>query len=199
MIRRIAPLLIFAAVAGLVMTTLPTFSATKIDDEHIAGQVARLKANAIAVQDAEIRSLSVGSTIYVDDVISTGPNARIELKMIDDSVLRPGERTIFVVIDYAFKGRDGKAIFRLLKGSVRAVTGKLAKLDDKPFTLETELATVGIRGTDFFAGYIHDEFHVGLLGGDGVYVENSAGRVEITKIGDGTKINGMISYGLDTK
>ncbi len=108
--------------------------------------------------------------------------------MIDDAVMMLGERAVFIVIDYVYQGDKGNAATRLLSGALRSVTGKIAKLEDKPFKVYSELGTVGIRGTDFWASYMHGEFHVGLLGGAGVYVENEAGRTEITRIGDGTKI-----------
>ena len=157
----------------------------------MAGTVTKIKASTIAVQDALPRPLMVGSPVYVGDVISTGVGARIEVRMIDDGVITLGERTVFVVIDYVFKDNQGNAALRLLSGAVQAVTGGIGKLENRPFVMLTELATVGIRGTDFFVGFIHDELHVGLLGGAGVYVENPAGRVEITEIGDGTKITSL--------
>jgi ferric-dicitrate binding protein FerR (iron transport regulator) len=99
-----------------------------------------------------------------------------------------GASTIFIVIDYIFQGNEGNAATRLLTGALRSITGKIAQLKDKPFKVYSELGTVGIRGADFWAGYLYGEFHVGLLGGAGVYVENEAGRTELTRIGDGTKI-----------
>ena len=44
----------------------------------------------------------VGSPIYVGDVISTSPKARLEIRMIDDAVMRLGERAVFIVIDYIY-------------------------------------------------------------------------------------------------
>ena len=166
----------------------PTKHQTKIAKENVAGKVTRLKSSAIAVQDAVPRPLMVGSPIYVGDVISTSPKARLEIRMIDDAVMTLGERAVFIVIDYIYQGDEGNAATRLLSGALRSITGKIAKLEGKPFKVYSELGTVGIRGTDFWAGYLHGEFHVGLLGGAGVYVENEAGRIEITRIGDGTKI-----------
>lgn len=177
-----------AILAGTIFLSLPALGAPETPEDHLAGTVTKLKASAIAVQDALARPLMVGSPVYVGDVISTGTDARIEIRMIDDGVLTLGERTVFVVIDYVFKGSQGNAALRLLSGAARVVTGGIGKLDNRPFMVLTELATVGIRGTDFFVGFIHEELHVGLLDGAGVYVENPAGRVEITEIGDGTKV-----------
>jgi hypothetical protein len=55
----------------------------KTDQENIAGTVTRLNSSALAVQDAVPRALMVDSPIYVGDVISTGPEARLEITMID--------------------------------------------------------------------------------------------------------------------
>ena len=172
----------------MTFLSLPALGATETTEDHVAGMVTRLKARVVAVQDALPRPLMVGSPVYVGDVISTGADARVEVRMIDDGVVTLGERTVFVIIDYVFKGNQGNAALRLLSGAVRAVTGGIGKLENRPFMVLSEVATVGIRGTDFFAGFIHDEFHVGLLGGAGIYVENTAGSVELTKIGDGTKV-----------
>ena len=180
--------LISTVFAGAIFLSLSTIGAPVTPEDHVAGTVTKLKARAVAVQDALPRPLEVDSPVYVGDVISTGADARIEVRMIDDGVITLGERTVFVVIDYVFKDSRGNAALRLLSGAVRAVTGGIGKLENRPFMVLSEVATVGIRGTDFFAGFIHDEFHVGLLGGAGVYVKNSAGSVELTKIGDGTKV-----------
>ncbi|MDA1090165.1 MAG: FecR family protein [Proteobacteria bacterium] len=156
--------------------------------ESIAGTVTRIKSSAIAVQNAVPRPLMVGSPIYVGDVISTSSEARLEITMIDDAVMTLGASAIFIVLDYIYQGDGGNAATRLLSGALRSTSGNISKPKDKPFKLYSEFGTIGIRGTDFWAGYLHGEFHVGLLSGAGVYVENDAGRVEITRIGYGAKI-----------
>ena len=60
-----------------------------------------------------------------------------------------------------------------------------------PFEVETEFATIGIRGTTFWGGRMEDgQFHIALLEGKAIVVENRAGRVEITRVGDGTRVAG---------
>jgi len=77
---------------------------------------------------------------------------------------------------------------RLLEGAFVATSGTLMKQADASFTIETELATIGIRGTTFWGGSLDEEFSVLLLDGKGVYVETSAGRVELTNVGQGTSV-----------
>ena len=155
--------------------------------EDVAGTVTRLKGSAVAMQDALPRVLKVGDKILRGDVISTGAGARLEMKMLDDAVMTLGEKTIFVVIDYITQGEPNAAM-RLLQGAFSAVSGDMMKTAGARFTVETETATIGIRGTTFWGGMLDGVFEVALLDGKAVIVENKAGRVVIDKIGEGTAI-----------
>lgn len=156
-------------------------------DGEVAGQVTRLQNAAMAIQDALPRVLSVGSEILVGDVISTGKNARIEIRMLDDSVMTLGARTNFVVVDFVFQPNEGNAAFRLLEGAFKAASGELVKVADANFIVDTPTATIGIRGTEFWGGSLAGDFEVALLSGKGVYVETKKGRVDLTTVGEGTK------------
>ncbi|NQV47909.1 MAG: FecR domain-containing protein [Rhodospirillaceae bacterium] len=156
--------------------------------DAVAGSVQRLQGSAVALQDAVPRSLKIGDRVLIGDVLSTGPGGRLEIKMIDDGIFTLGERTVFVVLDYTFGG-GGAATLRLMEGALSAVSGQIAKLGTNSFRLETEFATIGVRGTKLWAGTMHDgAFHVALWSEGGVIVENKSGRAEITTRGFGTHI-----------
>ena len=154
----------------------------------VAGTVTRLKGSAVAMQDAVPRPLKVGDKVHKGDVISTGKGARLEMKMLDDAVMTLGEKTIFVVIDYIAVGAEPNAAMRLLQGAFGAVSGEMMKTAAATFTVETEAATIGIRGTRFWGGTLDGAFQVALLEGKAVIVENKAGRVVIDNVNDGTLI-----------
>jgi hypothetical protein len=156
-------------------------------EEDVAGIVERLQGTAVAMQDALPRVLNVGDKILRGDVISTGLGARVEMRMLDDAVMTLGEKTIFVVTDYIATGAEPLASFRLMQGAFKAVSGKIAGAEGR-FVVATEVATIGIRGTTFWGGTLDGEFEVALLDGKGVYVETRTGRVELSKVGQGTKI-----------
>ena len=157
--------------------------------EDVAGTVVRIQGSAVAMQDAVPRPLKTGGKILKGDVISTGPGARLEFRMLDGAVMTLGEKTIFVVIDYITGGPEPNAAMRLLQGAFSAVSGDMMKMAGARFTVETETATVGIRGTTFWGGKLEGVFEVALLDGQEVIVENKAGRVVINKVGDGTRIS----------
>ncbi len=171
----------------VVLLLLISPAAQAVEDTE-AGRVTRIKASAIAIQDALPRVLAVGSRIFINDIISTGLGSRLEIKMIDDTVLTLSARTQFVVMEYRFKDDKGSAALRLLSGSLLVASGKLAALDARGFKLITDVATIGVRGTEFWVGPLGKFSHVQLLRGKGLYVENKMGRVEIRREGWGTFI-----------
>jgi hypothetical protein len=172
----------------VAMLGLAAAGAAHAQDGEVAGTVVRLKASAIAVQDAVPRILSVGSPVLIGDVLSTGKGARLEVRMIDGAVMTLGERTSFVVIDYVFVGGIGNAAMRLMNGALLMASGEIAKQAGNPFEVATEFGTIGIRGTTVWGGFIDDAWGVILLAGAGVRVETRAGRVDITELELGTMI-----------
>jgi len=172
----------FAALLGLLLIA-PAFA-----DDDVAGTVIRLQGSAVAMQDAVPRPLKEGAKILRGDVISTGKTSRLEMKMLDNAVLTLGERTVFVVIDYLPQAAQPVAALRLLEGAFSAVSGEMMKTAGAQFTVETETATIGIRGTTFWGGTLDGAFEVALLDGKQIVIENKAGRVVIDKVGDGTSI-----------
>ncbi|NQV99790.1 MAG: FecR domain-containing protein [Rhodospirillales bacterium] len=171
--------LIFMALAGGLYAAEAT---------DVVGKVVRIQNSAVAMQDALPRVLSEGSDIQLGDIISTGKGSRIAIEMSDGGELTLGERTHFVVQEY-LAGQDGNnAVLRLLQGAFKMTSGKMMQLADASFVVQTDTATIGIRGTTIWGGALDGDFEVALLDGKGVYVETKAGRVDLTVKGDGTLI-----------
>lgn len=128
------------------------------------GTVNRLRGRALAVLDALPRVLKVGAPVYIGDVLSTGPDTRLEIRMQDDGLFQLGARTSFTIIDYTFG--SGGAALRLLFGAINGITGKLASAEG--LVIETDVATIGIRGTKFWIGDIDGLMHVAHWSGGGL-------------------------------
>lgn len=180
--RRSALLLLSCFI--LLVSTVPLRSA----ENDLAGKVTRLAQSAVAMQDAVPRVLKQGSEIRVGDVISTGPGTRLEFELLDGSTISLGERTIFVVSEYVDRPDEENIALRLLEGSFKAATGALAKDKPEAVTVETELGSIGIRGTTFWGGKLDGVLEVAMLEGKGIFVETRGGRVELTEAGQGTRL-----------
>ncbi len=177
-------LLALLVLTGLVFAT-PQFAAEGTD---IIGTVTKIQKTVYAMQDALPRKLEIGSDVQLGDVISTGKGARIQIVLNDDTEVTLGERTHFVMLEFIMSNSENNAVMRLLEGAFKVTSGKLMQVADASMVVETNTATIGIRGTTFWGGSLNGKFEVALLGGKGVYVETKAGRIDLTTIGDGTLI-----------
>lgn len=177
--------LIFVFFSILVMGVTPSFS----QETAPIGTVTRLKGQVFAERDGRRIPLHVGSTVQTHDTVKTGLVGRVEMTLNDDTVLTFADRTTLKVDDYDFPGPGSRAKFNLLLGALRAVSGAIAQTNPDAFIVTTPVATIGIRGTDFWVGTVDSAFNVVLISGSGVYVKNQRGRVELTEAGQGTVIN----------
>lgn len=114
------------------------------------GQIVTASGQVSAQSETGVRPLETGSPIHSGDVLVTGPDSRFEAKFADDSVLSQGPDAKLTVDQFIFDTSDPTAssfIANLTQGTFRLVTGKIA--DDNPdgVSLNTPLASIGIRGT----------------------------------------------------
>src|SRR5512135_313691 len=108
--------------------------------------------------------------------VLTGLNARAVLKFDDSQVIALGQNTSFKVVDFSYdagKPSEGRVVLDLLKGTLRAITGLIARANHQAFALRVPQATIGIRGTDFLVGVGNQAF-VSVNSGE-IAVTNDAG------------------------
>lgn len=121
----------------------------------MAGYVYRILGQAIARFDDTPRILKKGAPVFVGDNIITGDNIKVMLSMTDGTALSLGDRTEFEIEEFHYKASEqtGQATLLLNQGVFRSVTGKIGELENRPFEVKTPIATIGIRGTDFFGRF----------------------------------------------
>jgi len=174
-------------VAAVLLIVVPAANAAEV-----AGTVVQVVGTSTATGQTGTRSLSVNDKVFIQDSVLTREGARLKIAMTDGAELTLGEVATILISDYTFEeveGRaQGNASLNLFKGAFLMVTGALKGGQDQNFVLNTPVATIGIRGTDFWGGRLDGHYNFALLGGKGIYVENNAGRVEINDIGFGTTV-----------
>jgi len=189
--RRFAPvaLLLCRLVLGLLMLGLAIIPAGAADP---AGHVTRIKGEASVASGGDRRALAQGAAVFASDTVATGKDARLELSMIDGTKVTLGDDSELLIDDYVYspRGKTGRGALTLTHGVFRAVTGALAKLAGEPFRVATPVASIGIRGTDFWGEQRADRLLIALLGGKAVVVENAAGRVTLTRRNLATRVEG---------
>ena len=96
------------------------------------------------------RRLVDGGAIYPGETVETGSAARGVLAFRDDSRLTLGATTRFRVDSFVYDDKnptEGKFLVSLLRGSVRALTGLIARANNRNVGFATATATIGVRGT----------------------------------------------------
>lgn len=131
--------------------------------------------------------------LAVGDEIHTGKDARAQLRFADGTITTLGGDTAFVIKAFAWENQSEKpanAAFELLTGAFRTVTGKIMDAQGSRFGVNTPVGTIGIRGTDFWGGYLDgNAVDVLLIDGEhAVEVTNTTGKVLLEKPGQGVTL-----------
>lgn len=97
-------------------------------------------------------TLKPGSTIRVSDSIYTEANGHVHIRFTDGGFVsvRPGSRLDVVRYDYDQARPEQSSVkFNLQEGVTRSISGDAAKSARQRFRLNTPIAAIGVRGTDF--------------------------------------------------
>ncbi len=96
------------------------------------------------------RRLVDGGSVYPGDLVETGNGTRAVLAFRDDTRISLGATTRFRVDNFVYDEQnagEGRFLASVLRGSVRALTGLIAKANNRNVGFATATATIGIRGT----------------------------------------------------
>lgn len=99
-----------------------------------------------------IGALAEGQRIDTGADIKTGSNSGVTLRFDDGQLVALTSNSNFVVDEYRFnphKPAEGSFVSSLLRGGLRSVTGLIGKANPAEVKVKTDVATIGIRGTDF--------------------------------------------------
>lgn len=183
---------ITAVLWGLFLLCGPIFSfaAWAVEPATVAN-VQQLQGKAFLIRGEKRLPLTHNALIQEGDRLETTSGSRVGIRLLDNTRIALAETTRFEVSRYRFNREAGSsdAKFRLLSGAFRAVTGAIGQQAHPRFEVETPVATMGIRGTDFWGGFIFTgDLDIAMFSGKGVYVVNEQGRVEIRAAGEGTTV-----------
>lgn len=147
-----------------------------------AGNVQFASGDVSAVNTkGEKRSLSKGAPINQGDTISTGSDARAQIRFSDGALVSLQPQTQFRVDGFKYDGKtDGseKGFFSLLRGGMRTITGLIGRFNRENYKINTPVATIGIRGTEYTAVLDPANENLAVNTGEGlVEVCNAAGCI----------------------
>ncbi|WP_415893732.1 FecR domain-containing protein [Neptuniibacter sp. PT8_73] len=136
-----------------LLTSLLILVSSFSQAEESVGKVILSFGQNVAVSTAgDERALKRQADVFANDLLKTSAKGRLQIRFTDGSRLSLKPNTEFKIDDYRFdeaNPEDGKAIYKLLKGGMRTISGKIGKVDKEDYKLDAVVATIGIRGTDF--------------------------------------------------
>jgi len=101
--------------------------------------------------DAAPRPLKIGDLVQSGDIVTSAGDASAIVKLEDGQVMLLGVASAFRVTEYGYdrtKMGESRAVFGLLKGALRFITGVLGASHKEVVKVAAGAATIGIRGTD---------------------------------------------------
>ena len=129
---------------------LALLSCLLLQNAYAAGQIDLVEGNvSVTTAAGQLRVPGKGERIEAGDSISTGKGGEIHVHMDDNGLIALRANTFLKIEAYKAEGAaDDSAVFRLLRGSFRSITGWIGKNSPQRYAVYTPTATVGIRGTD---------------------------------------------------
>lgn len=159
---------------------------------EVIGQVILSVGDNQAVNSKGVtRTLKRGSNVYEEERVETGERGRVHIRFTDGSRINMKPETTLQLAHFEFSSREpesGEAVFQLLRGGLRTITGKIGKSNPENYKFQSVLATIGIRGT-VYEVYVCDrccaeqnQVNEGMAGGverGGITVDALVGKADV--------------------
>jgi len=127
--------------------------------DKVVGQVFVIRADGSRLE------LAAGDRVFQGDVVETGDSAAIGIVLADETTFAMGANGRMVLDEMIFDPTtgEGSANFSVVEGVFTFVTGRIAKTDPDAMTVDTPVATIGIRGTQVGLAFDGAELTVALM------------------------------------
>jgi len=103
----------------------------------------------------QVRPARKGAEVNAGETVSTNVG-RAQLRFSDGAYVSLQPQSEFRIDDYRFDSKaDGseRGVFSLLKGGLRTITGLVGRTNKRNYQVNTAVATIGIRGTEYTIAY----------------------------------------------
>ena len=174
---------------AIVMTLVGGVASGHAAAQEAIGAVSRIQGEANGTRGGATRALGLNAPVFLNEIVSTGDGARLEVTFADDTRVTVGEKAKLTLDTFVFDPAAGNGAIKFgVTGALRFVSGKLTKLASSDVSVTTGVATLGIRGTEFWGGPIDDQALGVFLVTGVVSVSNAAGEQILSRPGQGTNI-----------
>ncbi len=136
---------------------------------------------------------AVNMPVYLNDIAQTGAHARLFILFIDNTNVVLSSNAMLRIDKYVYDpddatSADNNATYTI-EGAFEYVSGLIGHRKDPDVHVETPVGSIGIRGTDFWAGPMDGQYQVAV--NEGRVSLKTDGGEEIVNKGEGTYVRGM--------
>ena len=146
---------------------------------EVEGSVAAINAKEL---EQEPRPLTVGAPLYSADIVESEKGAYAVLVFKDEGRISVEAESNFEIKNYKFSdlAAQNKTSYDLVKGGMRLLTGIIATENKEDFSVNTPVATIGIRGTGFDLVYREGKLYSYTWQGV-ISQQNESGTTELSE------------------
>jgi hypothetical protein len=139
--------------AAQVLFFVPVVAKLGNDPKEV-GKADQLKGVVTLTRDGASKPLSDSDSLSMNDTITTGANGRAELTLADGTQITMGANAKITIDNYVYdpSGSGSREHFTTLGGVFSYVSGLIGA--SEPRSIDTPMADLGIRGTEFVARYL---------------------------------------------
>jgi len=119
------------------------------DARDIVGEITTVIGSGRIHAGERARQAARGEPVHAGERIETDAGGHVHVRFVDGALVSVRPRSRLTVEAYRPGQAQGAIKFRLDEGVVRSITGAWGEAHRERFRLNTPLAAIGIKGTDF--------------------------------------------------
>jgi FecR protein len=129
-----------------------------------AGETVAVKQSASAAGSGGARTLQFSDPVFMGDVVRTDSVGVAQFRFMDDTKLVVGPNSQVTIDRFVFNTPDTarEVTIDAIQGTFRFITGKSAK---QAYTINTPVASIGVRGTELDLSVAGSNISMALYGG----------------------------------
>lgn len=134
-----------AATIAAALLALPAIAAA-------GGAVVSVEGKAAVARGSQSLNVVEALPVQAGDTLTVAPQSKVQLQFDDDSLFTvPGAAVLRLDTFDLPKAGPGKAVYTLVDGGLRTITGRISKNAQDVYELHTDLATITVKGSAYAA------------------------------------------------
>ena len=116
------------------------------------GKIKTLNGGATITREGHPSPATVGTNVFQADTVTTAADGKVGMTFIDNSMMSLGPNSTLSLDKFRFDSTtyEGEFGSSLKRGTLAAVSGRIAKQTPEAMRIQTPSAILGVRGTEFF-------------------------------------------------